>query len=93
MSESSQTTVSASDGRPRSSAPGGVLPAVLMLGVLITAVSAIALAVILGAYALSADVHPVFYGLALWGVPGGFALLLIYVVLSARRRRGLRRTT
>ncbi|NYJ16043.1 hypothetical protein [Nesterenkonia sandarakina] len=77
------TAVHGSDRR-RTSRPGQAL---LWSGVVITALSGIALLVILSLYFMQADPHPVFYGLALWGFPLGFALLVGFLLFSVNRRR------
>lgn len=61
--------------------------ALLMLGVLITAASFLALLVILGVYFAGADPHPALYFTALWGFPVGFTLMVIHVLYAMSRRR------
>lgn len=82
--------------RPAEEAPdrgGPFSRGVLLLGVCLTAAAFVSLVVILGAYFLSTTADPTFYALALWGFPAGFALLMLHMVLSARRRRAVRRGT
>lgn len=70
--------------------PGSaLLSAVLVVGVALTAVSMVALAWLLGAYFTGGTSHPTLYALSLYGMPAGFALLLLYVVLAAIRRSRL----
>jgi uncharacterized membrane-anchored protein len=75
----------------RTSHAGGsaLLTAVLVVGVVLTAVSMVALVWLLAAYFAGAPSHAALYGLSLFGMPTGFALLLLYVVLSAVRRSRL----
>lgn len=61
--------------------------ALLWSGVVITALSGIALLVILSLYFMETDPHPVFYVAALWGLPLGFALLVAFLLFSVTRRR------
>ncbi|GAA3059042.1 MULTISPECIES: hypothetical protein [Actinomycetes] len=61
--------------------------AVLLLGVIITAASAVALALILGLYFADAEPHPGLYFTALWGFPLGFTLMVVHLLESMRRRR------
>ncbi|MGJ9373106.1 hypothetical protein [Nesterenkonia sp. CF4.4] len=61
--------------------------ALLWSGVVITALSGIALLVILSLYFMATDPHPAFYVAALWGFPLGFALLIAFLLLSVNRRR------
>ena len=67
-------------------APSPWLRAVLVAGVAVTAVSALALAALLVAYFLSAPALPLLDRLALYGLPAGFGLLVLHLVLSAVRR-------
>lgn len=71
----------------RSGSP--LLTGVLAVGVLLTAVSLVALVWLLAAYFAGAPSHPALYGLSLYGMPTGFALLLLYVILAAVRRSRL----
>ena len=57
--------------------------AVLVAGAAVTLVSALALLALLGAYFLSAPAVPALYRLPLYGLPVGFGLLVLYLVLSA----------
>lgn len=61
--------------------------AVLLSGVTVTALAALALAVILGLYFAEADPHPGLYAAALWGFPLGFVLMIVYVLQAMARRR------
>ena len=61
--------------------------ALLWSGVVITALSGIALLVILSLYFMETDPHPAFYVAALWGFPLGFALLISFLLVSVNRRR------
>lgn len=61
--------------------------ALLMLGVLITAASFLALLLILGLYFAGAEPHPVLYFTSLWGFPVGFTLMVIHVLYAMSRRR------
>lgn len=72
------------------SAPGPVSRAALVLGVAITAISFVALLVILGLYFAQIVPHAALYWVALWGFPVGFALMCTYVLLSLGRRRRVR---
>ena len=59
---------------------------VLVAGVAVTAVSALALVALLAAYFLSWPASPALFALALFGLPVGFGLMLLHVVLGAVRR-------
>ena len=59
---------------------------VLVLGVAVTAVSALALVALLVAYFLAWPASPALFALALFGLPVGFGLMLLHVVLGAVRR-------
>ncbi|SJN16204.1 hypothetical protein FM117_00310 [Micrococcus luteus Mu201] len=59
---------------------------VLVLGVAVTAVSALALVALLAAYFLAWPASPALFALALFGLPVGFGLMLLHVVLGAVRR-------
>lgn len=84
--------------RPASDAPSGApgrddarrpaLRAVLVVGVLVTAVSGLALIGVLASYFAGAAPAflPALYALSLFGLPLGFTLMVLYVVLSAVRR-------
>ncbi|GAB3850209.1 hypothetical protein [Nesterenkonia populi] len=72
-------------------APGPVSRAALILGVIITAVSFVALLVILSLYFVETTPHAALYWLSLWGLPLGFMLMLSYVLLALRRRQHARR--
>lgn len=78
---------------PVSSAPAGDRRSgrgvVLALGVTVTAVSFIALLGLLAAYFFSWPAVPALYALALFGLPVGFALMVLHVVLGAVRRSRL----
>ncbi|MGJ9406071.1 hypothetical protein ACHABQ_07075 [Nesterenkonia aurantiaca] len=80
------STTSAAHGAHRRS---GSRPAQALLwsGVVTTALSGIALLVILSLYFMETDPHPAFYVAALWGFPLGFALLIAFLLLSVNRRR------
>lgn len=70
--------------------PGSpLLTGVLVVGVLLTVISLIALAWLLAAYFSGVSSHPTLYALSLFGMPTGFALLLLYVILAAIRRSRL----
>lgn len=66
-----------------------LLTGVLAVGVVLTAVSLVALVWLLAAYFAGAPSHPGLYALSLYGMPTGFALLLLYVILAAIRRSRL----
>ncbi|NLS09938.1 hypothetical protein HGQ17_07970 [Nesterenkonia sp. MY13] len=70
-----------------SSSASPLLRAILVLGVIATAVSFAALLVILGMYFTPSDAHPALYGTALWGFPVAFVLMCTYMMLSLGRRR------
>ncbi|WP_261625059.1 hypothetical protein [Nesterenkonia marinintestina] len=83
--------------RPRAGAEAAVADrerplsrGILLLGTVLTAAAFVSLVMILGAYFLSVEANPTFYFLALWGFPAGFALMLVHMVLSMRRRRTVR---
>lgn len=76
-----------------SSAPSSVSRAVLVIGVAITAVSFLALLLILGLYFGEIIPHASLYWITLWGFPIGFALMCIYVMLQLNRRRRTARLT
>lgn len=78
-----------SSARPTGRSGSPLLTGVLVVGVLLTAVSLIALVWLLTAYFTGAPSHPSFYALSLFGMPAGFALLLLYVILAAIRRSRL----
>ena len=74
---------------PRSDrAPRAVLRMLLAVGVTVTAVSGLALVGALASYFLDATPAflPVLYGLSLFGLPLGFTLMVLFVVVSAVRR-------
>ena len=81
-------------GMPRTSTLPAPAPAdhrsgrgvVLVLGVAVTAVSALALVALLVAYFLAWPASPALFALALFGLPVGFGLMLLHVVLGAVRR-------
>lgn len=82
-------------GMPRTSTLPASAPAadhrggrgvVLVLGVAVTAVSALALVALLVAYFLAWPASPALFALALFGLPVGFGLMLLHVVLGAVRR-------
>ena len=62
---------------------------VLVLGVTVTAVSFVALLGLLAAYFFSWPAVPALYALAMFGLPVGFSLMLLHVVLGAVRRSRL----
>lgn len=62
---------------------------VLVLGVTVTAVSFVALLGLLAAYFFSWPAVPALYALAMFGLPVGFSLMLLHVVLGAVRRARL----
>ena len=72
---------------PRAGSP--LLTGVLVVGVLLTAASLIALVWLLTAYFTGVPSHAALYALSLFGMPTGFALLLLYVILAAIRRSRL----
>lgn len=79
---------SASDRLVRSGiSAAGTGRALLVLGVIITAASFLALLVILGLYFTGADPHPALYFTALWGFPVGFTLMIVHVLYAMSRRR------
>ena len=55
----------------------------------VTAVSFVALLGLLAAYFFSWPAVPALYALAMFGLPVGFSLMLLHVVLSAVRRSRL----
>lgn len=61
--------------------------AVLILGVVVTAASFIALLLILGLYFAQITPHASLYWTALWGFPAGFALMCTYMLITVARRR------
>lgn len=68
----------------------GPLPrAALLLAVVVMTVSFAALLIILALYFAQTTPHPVFYWLALWGIPVGFALMCIYMLMRLGGRRRL----
>ncbi|WP_120003221.1 hypothetical protein [Nesterenkonia muleiensis] len=69
------------------STTGPAARASLILGVVITAVSFIALLVILGLYFADIIPHQSLYWATLWGFPAGFALMCLHLLLSLGRRR------
>lgn len=75
--------------RPTGRSGSTLLTGVLVVGVLLTAVSLIALVWLLVGYFAGAVSHAALYGLSLFGMPAGFALLLLYVILAAIRRSRL----
>lgn len=62
---------------------------VLVLGVTVTAVSFVALLGLLAAYFFSWPAVPALYALAMFGLPVGFSLMLLHVVLGAVGRSRL----
>lgn len=74
---------------PRSQPTPWVLSLLLWAGVAITAVSLLALVVMLFLYFQDQDPAPVLSWLGLFGLPIGFGLLMVHVITSAilRRRR------
>ncbi|GAA1808760.1 hypothetical protein [Nesterenkonia flava] len=76
---------------PATTASRQPLPArlCLILGVVVTAASFVALLVILGFYFAGSSQHPQLFGTALWGFPVGFTLMCLYVIFSLGRRRRL----
>ncbi|WP_146340815.1 hypothetical protein [Nesterenkonia sp. NBAIMH1] len=72
-------------------APGPLSRGVLILGVAVTAVSFVALLLVLVLYFADTVPHASLYWLSLWGLPIGFVLMLSYVLLALRRRQHARR--
>lgn len=70
-----------------SAAPSPLARAVLILGVVITAASFIALLLIIGLYFAQITPHASLYWTALWGFPAGFALMCTYMLITVARRR------
>ncbi|NDK32740.1 hypothetical protein [Nesterenkonia haasae] len=69
------------------STPSVLSRASLVLGVIISAASFIALIAILGFYFAGTVPHPGFYWAALWGFPIGFVLMCVYLLINLGRRR------
>lgn len=58
-----------------------------LAGALITAVSFASVLVILGFYFAQSTPHAVWYWIALWGFPVGFALVCASMLMALARRR------
>lgn len=69
------------------SARGPAARVSLILGVVITALSFVALLVILGLYFADTTPAASLYWVTLWGFPVGFILMCAYLLLSIRGRR------
>lgn len=63
------------------------LRALLIAGAALTAVSFAAMVLLLVSYFLQITAWPVFYWFGLFGLPLGFALMLVYVIVKAVLRR------
>lgn len=63
------------------------LRALLIVGAALTAVSFAAMVLLLASYFLQITAWPVFYWFGLFGLPLGFALMLVYVIVKAVLRR------
>lgn len=78
--------------RPAPASPGrtdarrGGRGLVLAAGVTVTVASLLALLGLLGAYFLSWPALPALYAMALFGLPAGFALMVLHVALGAAGR-------
>lgn len=81
----SDSAIPAADGPPPE--PSVLARSVLRVGVVLTALSFVALLVILGLYFAEIDPHPGLYWTTLWGFPLGFALMCTYVLTAVARRR------
>ena len=68
--------------------PGAALRTLLAVGVAVTALSGLALIGALASYFLGVTLAylPVLYGLSLFGLPLGFTLMVLHMVVSAVRR-------
>lgn len=60
---------------------------ILALGVTAAIASAVGLVTLLVIYFTGSDAHPVFYGLAFWGMPVAFIMLCLYMVTHIIGRR------
>lgn len=63
------------------------LRTLLYCGVAVTAVSAVAMVLLLVSYFIKVDPWPVFFWFGLYGLPLGFVLMLAYVISAAIARR------
>ncbi len=73
----------------RKHAGSPLLTAVLVLGVVVMLASLLALILLLTAYFSAGTAWPPLYALTMFGLPAGFALMFLHVVLSAIRRSRL----
>lgn len=74
-----RTAPAADGGRP-------LRRVVLAAGAAVTAVGALSLLVVLVGYFLSWPSSPVLFGIALFGLPVGFVLLMLHLVMAAVAR-------